>query len=89
MPRLTWTLALTLAPLALATRVAAFGGGIVPLLNELSGNLTVAPECTQLDPDDFVEPGGTYTAPIDASGTLLFQCCIHPWMRTVVHATHR
>ena len=71
------------------TRVANFGGGIVPMLNDLSGNPTVAPECNQLDEDDFVEPGGTYTATIDASGTLLFQCCIHPWMRTVVHATHK
>ena len=69
------------------TRVAAFGGGIVPVLNQLSGNPTVAPECTQLDPDDFVEPGGTYSEEVDAGGTLLFQCCIHPWMRTEVHVT--
>lgn len=69
------------------TRVAAFGGGIVPDLNQLSGNPTVAPECTQLDPDDFVEPGGTYSEEVDDGGTLLFQCCIHPWMRTEVHVT--
>ncbi|HET7552740.1 MAG TPA: hypothetical protein VFK04_15715 [Gemmatimonadaceae bacterium] len=67
------------------TRVAEFGGGEVPELNALSGNTTVAPECTQLEPDDFVAPGGTYSEQVDAGGTLLFQCCIHPWMRTVVH----
>jgi plastocyanin len=67
------------------TRVAAFGGGIVPSLNQLSGNPTVAPECTQLDEDDFVEPGGTYSEDVDAGGMLLFQCCIHPWMRAEVH----
>lgn len=67
------------------TRVAAFGGGIVPILNQLSGNTSVAPECTQLDEDDFVEPGGTYAEEVDEGGTLLFQCCIHPWMRAEVH----
>src|SRR5919112_5559095 len=41
------------------TRVAAFGGGIVPDLNQLSGNPEVAPECTRLAGDDFVVPDGT------------------------------
>ena len=36
------------------TRVAAFGGGIVPLLNDLSGNTTVATECANLDPATIV-----------------------------------
>ena len=66
------------------TRVAKFGGGIVPPLNELSHNPVVAPECTTLEPDDFVAPGGTYRQQIDATGPLLFQCCIHPWMRLTV-----
>ena len=69
------------------THVAAFGGGIVPLLNTLSGNTTVAPECTQLDEDDFVPPGGTYEEDIDEAGTQRFQCCIHPWMRTTAHVS--
>ncbi len=64
------------------THVAEFGGGIIPLLNELSGNPVVAPECTTLEADDFIPPGGTYTEDVDASGTQKFQCCIHPWMRT-------
>ena len=68
------------------TLVAAFGGGIVPLLNELSGNDEVAPECNQLTPEDFVEARGRFAIP---GGTLprgitRFQCCIHPWMRTTV-----
>lgn len=69
------------------TRVNQFGGGVVPDLNRLSGNLEVAPECTKLDDDDFVPPGGTYEEKVGSEGTQLFECCIHPWMRTVVH-TH-
>jgi hypothetical protein len=67
------------------TRVAAFGGGIIDLLNQLSGNPNVAPECTALDDDDFVPPGGTYEEEVGSAETQLFMCCIHPWMRTVVH----
>lgn len=63
------------------TRVANFGGGLLPLLNDLSGNTTVAPECTTLEPDDFVAPGGTYTAELNSDELQHFQCCIHPWMR--------
>ena len=69
------------------TRVSQFGGGLVPDLNRLSGNLQVATECTQLDDDDFVPPGGTYEEEVGSGGTQLFECCIHPWMRTVIH-TH-
>ena len=43
-------------------------------LNNLSHNPVVAPECTTLEEDDFVAPGGTYEEKIDANGTLLFQC---------------
>lgn len=68
------------------THVAAFGGGIVPILNQLSGNPNVAPECTRLEADDFVPPGGTHSAPVTESGNQKFQCCIHPWMRTVTEA---
>jgi hypothetical protein len=69
------------------TRVAAFGGGIVPFLNGLSGTPVVAPECTALEPDDFVAPAATYEEEVQAGSTQRFQCCIHPWMRTTVH-TH-
>ena len=70
------------------TRVASFGGGIVPLLNTLSGNPTPAPECTTLEPDDFVAPGGTYTAELNTDKLQHFQCCIHPWMRADVRLKH-
>lgn len=65
------------------TQVAEFGGGIVPGLNALSGNPIEAQECTTLEADDFVPPGGTYSAPLAQAGTRKFQCCIHPWMRAV------
>ena len=63
------------------TEVAAFGGGRNPLLNDLSHAGAIVPECQNLDDDDFVAPGGTYTEVIDHPGTVKFQCCIHPWMR--------
>ena len=68
------------------TEVAHFGGGIVPVLNQLSGNTTPAPECLALEGDDFVPPGGTYTVTEEEPGVEHYQCCIHPWMRTTVHA---
>jgi plastocyanin len=68
------------------TKVAQFGGGIVPLLNQLSGTPVPAPECLALQPADFVAPGGVdRDDAISAPGTTLYECCIHPWMRTVVH----
>jgi plastocyanin len=63
------------------TEVEQFGGGIVPILNQLGGFGAAAPECTALEDDDFVKPGGTYTEEVDKAGHLKFQCCIHPWMR--------
>lgn len=71
------------------TRVADFGGGIVPQLNDLptfhgwrrSAPLKPSSQTT------FVSPGGTYRETVDRAGTLKFQCCIHPWMR--LEATSR
>jgi plastocyanin len=63
------------------TEVKEFGGGIVPLLNQLAHEPEEAPECAALEGDDFVAPGGTYTETVDDTGTVKFQCCIHPWMR--------
>jgi len=67
------------------TEVDEFGGGFVPQLNELSGNLVPAPECTtEFNPADFVAPGAA-TAPEDEEpGIHHYQCCIHPWMRVDV-----
>ncbi|MEP6999494.1 MAG: hypothetical protein ABI969_03385, partial [bacterium] len=68
------------------TEVAAFGGSINPLLNPIIGNHPPAPECLALAPADLLNPGAT-SAVDDAAnaGDELYQCCIHPWMRTVVH----
>ena len=67
------------------TEVEEYGGGIVPLLNQLSGNTTVAPECAALAPTDFL-PMGASSAPDtpEEVGVEKYQCCIHPWMRMTV-----
>jgi hypothetical protein len=63
--------------------VTRFGGGIVDVLNQLSGNTTPAVPCPNQDPH-FVPAGGT-VGPLElAPGKHMFQCLIHPWMRTVV-----
>jgi plastocyanin len=66
------------------TEVEHFGGGIVPLLNQLSGNPTPAPECQALGPGDLVAPGGRFTVTESEAGVENYQCCIHPWMRATV-----
>jgi hypothetical protein len=71
------------------TEVDHFGGGVVPRLNDLSGNHEVAKECLALANDDFLPPGGKFHDTPDAVGTELYQCRIHPWMRAVVHVTPR
>ncbi len=64
------------------TKVAKFGGGVVPEINALL-HLTPTPEC--LAETNFVLPGGADSDDVVESGTALYQCCIHPWMQTVVH----
>ncbi len=73
------------------TPVHQFGGGFVPILNQLTGNLVPAPECLDLDEDDVVASGAKYLIEADeleevadAGGIARVQCCIHPWMRTEV-----
>ena len=67
------------------TEVEAFGGGCVPDLNMILG-LTPVPECS--DPALFgstlVLPGDELEVENLASGTHLFECLIHPWMRSTV-----
>ena len=69
------------------TRVNKFGGGVVPILNDLSKNPVVAPECTA-EPSAsslFVPAKQTLFGEIIGVGeTVKYQCCIHPWMRTVI-----
>jgi len=69
------------------TEVEQFGGGIVPLLNQLSHAGDTAPECGRLEGDDFVAPGATYSEEVEHAGHLRFQCCIHPWMRLEADAS--
>ena len=72
------------------TEVAQFGGGVVDALNGISGNPVPAPEC--LGPLDIIPPGGVEDGPMAGSSELpvgihRFQCCIHPWMRTVIEVS--
>jgi hypothetical protein len=80
------------------TKVAYFGGGVVPLLNDLSGNPKVASECIKLDDmgnpvladvsaTNFILPSGAvaYGPALTSAGEQKFQCCIHPWMRVTLN----
>jgi hypothetical protein len=74
------------------TKVASFGGGFVPDLNQFSGNPTEAPECMLPPSDTFilVEAGETEAGPTAWTAALPvgvnhFQCCIHPWMRITIN----
>ena len=68
------------------TEVEKFGGGFVPILNELSGNPVEAPECAAPPGEDnhVVPAGGSFTFTEGESGQHLYQCCIHPWMRATL-----
>jgi len=67
------------------TEVAMFGGGVVPLLNDLGGFGPMVPECGAPPNEDNhnLNPGASFTFVEEDAGTHLYQCCIHPWM----HAT--
>jgi plastocyanin len=70
------------------TEVAQFGGGIVPALNQASGNTVEAPECQQLTATDMLAAGTTQTGDVETTtGVDHYQCCIHPWMRATVTIT--
>ena len=74
------------------TEVAEFGGGFVDALNGISGNPVPAPECLNFGSIVIIHPGGVEEGPIAGSsdlpvGSHRFQCCIHPWMRTVIDVT--
>ena len=71
------------------TPVDQFGGGFIPDLNGISGNPVPAPECLDFGTMVFIPAGGTEQGPTAGSedlpvGISRFQCCIHPWMRTVI-----
>jgi plastocyanin len=71
-----------------------FGPGCVDILNELIfGSPALADACNAIDPQAGVPeiflttglfPGRTIPVDTSTPGTHLFQCMIHPWMRTTV-----
>src|ERR671918_1470295 len=74
------------------TPVANFGGGFVAELNGISGNPVPAPECLNFGAIVFLPAGATEEGPTAGSselsvGSHKFQCCIHPWMRTVIEVS--
>jgi hypothetical protein len=62
------------------TEVANYGGGFVPALNM---GLVIAPEC-ETAAGTVIAPGGRTEFRGLALGNHKFQCCIHPWMRSLV-----
>ena len=79
------------------TMVKAFGGGFIPILNQLSGNPMPAAECATGSGDNLApvapsavnvfvaadKKGAFKTAGL-RPGKYMFQCCIHPWMRVIL-----
>ncbi len=70
------------------TPVAEFGGGFIDDLNQLSGNPVPAPECLDFGSIAFLPAGSVTPLAGLPEGTHLFECCIHPWMRTTAEV-HR
>ena len=70
------------------TRVASFGGSIVPPINAALGNPAPPPACLAADLKRIAPGSNTDTLVAGSSalpvGQNLFQCCIHPWMRTAI-----
>jgi len=71
------------------TEVAEFGGGFVDQLNGISGNPIPAPECLNFANITLIPAGDSVDGPTAGTaglpvGSHKFQCCIHPWMRTIV-----
>jgi hypothetical protein len=64
------------------TEVAAFGAGVVPPLNDALPPGT--PAAVPVGPPNFMAAGDAIGLGSLAPGTHLFECLIHPWMRTVV-----
>jgi plastocyanin len=70
------------------TRVANFGGGILPILNTREDTRIPAPEClTDAGTVQIAPAGGSVTHTFAGLGEQRYQCCFHPWMRTTVEVT--
>jgi plastocyanin len=68
------------------TEVPHFGNGCVPLLNP-NDDPPVVP-CSVLGATGL-EPGDSLPVTVSTPGTHLFQCMIHPWMRSTVDVRAR
>jgi plastocyanin len=79
------------------TMVKAFGGGFVPILNQLSGNPVPAAECATGSGVNLVPVAPSAVNVFVAAdkeaafktarlrpGKYMFQCCVHPWMRVIL-----
>jgi len=71
------------------TEVDEFGGGIIPVLNDLGGFGPTAPECNQLPPGAMLAPGARSSETEEEGGVEKYQCCIHPWMRAEVRIAEK
>jgi hypothetical protein len=79
------------------TNVAKFGGGCIQELNDVLG-LTPVPECagvpkvfedSGLPPAEHGMPAPQRSFTVTGSRTQLYQCLIHPWMRSVVEVRNK
>ena len=68
------------------TRVAAFGGGVVPGLN--NGQPTVT-ECRIPPPLVRILPQATSSITFTGSGEQRFMCCFHPWMQSIIQVSEK
>src|SRR3954452_23910915 len=66
------------------TMVPKFGNGCVDALNPVPGPPAV--DCATIVP---ILPGGTADITVGQAPTVLFQCMIHPWMRSTVDVRDR
>ena len=71
------------------TCVTQFGGGVVPLLNALSGNTTPAVLCPgESFAASLVPAGGSRMVVLGSSPQTMYECLIHPWMRATLRVTN-
>jgi hypothetical protein len=68
------------------TMVEAFGNGCVDVLNPGGVLGTPVADCTAIVP---IPPGGTADVPVGSGASVMFQCMIHPWMRSAVDVRAR
>ena len=68
------------------TMVERFGDGCIPDLNPGGLPGTPVADCTTIVP---IPRDGTADVTVESAGTVLFQCMIHPWMRSTVDVRGR